>query len=47
MSKTNRDRRDGNLDRPAKRKPHPKRYTDPIEDVDKYIIEELEGDDNS
>jgi hypothetical protein len=26
------------------RKPHPKRYTDPVEDVDKFIEEELDED---
>lgn len=36
MSKTKRA-----VDKPV-RKPHPKKYTDPIEDVDKFIEEELE-----
>lgn len=53
MSKTNRDKPG---EKPVKRKPHPKRYTDPItgktlktlgrNDVDKYIKEELEYESN-
>lgn len=38
MTRTNRER---SPDKPVRR-PHPKRYTDPIPDVDKFIEEELE-----
>ena len=38
MSKTNK------ITPKVPRKPHPKRYTDPIEDVDKYIEIELQSE---
>ena len=28
----------------VKRKPHPKKYTDPIDNLEKYIQEELESE---
>ena len=41
MSKTVKDTREG-----SRRRPHPKKYTDPIEDLEEYIESELQDLDN-
>lgn len=46
-SKTKWESRDKDKPKPrTKRVVHPKKYTDPVDDLDKYIEEELESDDS-